>query len=97
MTDDAEPRLVIDKRALVPIGTVVSCIGVSLTLGMWMSAKFESLETSVDRIDRRMERLEAATADRWTATDMRLWRAVVQQKNPALSMPEIRDIIGERK
>ena len=54
----------------------------------------EQLDTVEDAIrdlgaqlDRRLERIEDLSGDRWSFTDMRLWAERLQRHNPTLSVP----------
>jgi len=78
----------INRSTLVPIGAVVSLV--IILVGAWgfLDSRFTTIDRALDKQDRRLERLEEKTGDRWTSTEMKLWGAQLKNLNPDMKIPE---------
>lgn len=86
--------------ALVAVGVIVT---VAITVGSWtwiVGSQFsgmrdqirdgnQSLEKRIDEIKSRMDIQEIKNADRWTATDQRVWASELARRNRDLNVPEV--------
>jgi hypothetical protein len=72
----------LDQNTLVPLGVVVSGALSLFGIHSWLTARF-------DQLDRRLERIEEKTAERWYRTDQRLWASELARKNPTLLVPDV--------
>lgn len=57
-----------------------------------MESALQALRVEVrkqgDAVDRRLERIEERSSDRWTLTDQSLWVERLRQRNPTLDVPD---------
>lgn len=56
-----------------------------------VSAQLDAVEEAIrvlgSKLDRRLERIEDLSGDRWSFTDMRLWAERLSKHNPTLVVP----------
>ena len=97
MTNEAENRSVFDKGSLVTVGSAAS-VGVAIVgLHLWLTNQFAEIKSLIDGVDRRVERVEMGSVDRWTASDMKIWELECRRMNPANSYPDVFSIIQQKK
>lgn len=76
---------IIDRDTLIPLGVVISMFALIFTAYSYLDSRFNML-------DRRLERMEdkerAASSDRWTYTQHRLWVSELRRTNPSLAIPD---------
>ena len=92
MPEPKEPFLKIDRTTLVPIGLLVAVVISAISATVWINTYLLRLTYSVEALNERVTalstRLDAATGDRWTMSDMVAWVALTAAKNPALVLPD---------
>lgn len=85
-------RSFIDRETLIPIGVCIAlCVGAVGAYG-WLNAQFQDIKALIEKIDRRVEKLEiqanTPVRDRWTGTDMLVWTREFQLTNPGIKIPD---------
>lgn len=78
----------IDRSTLVPIGVAFSALVVVFAAWGFLDSRFTDIDKALDKQDRRLEKLEDRSNERWTQTDMQLWEAKFKNLNPSLKFPE---------
>jgi hypothetical protein len=81
------------KETLIPVGLMMAVV-VSVSSGaVWLNTqlqgtnyKLSALELKLDSIQ---EQLKAASLDRWSSRDMKLWIELLKAKNPKMEIPQI--------
>jgi hypothetical protein len=81
------------RETLVPIGLVVAVVIAITTGAVWLNSTLQSLDFQLtalqNKVDSIQQQLEAASFDRWTGRDMKLWTELLKAKNPNLEIPSI--------
>lgn len=90
--------ITLSEKTKIPIGAAVSIIGLILAGAIWTQSTLFSLRSDITALGVKMATIEsaiiAASADRWTGTDMRQWVEVLKARNPALQIPDARHGAG---
>lgn len=98
MSEERTPRPVIDSRTLVPVGAIIALSMLLLSAKTWLDGQFDAVGAKVsgdvtklqaELVELRYEirDLKASGADRWAASDQRLWIERLKASNPALNVP----------
>lgn len=76
-------RVVLSRDTLLPVGVVIAIVATLFSGYVWLQGQFQGIYKRLDRID-------AQAADRWSETDMRLWVLELARMNPQLRLPDAR-------
>ena len=87
MSEDSDTGTVLNKSTLMPIGAVITILSVLMAAWGFMDSRFTSIDKVLDKVDRRVEKLEDTSGDRWTSGDQQLWAARFQVLNPEMKLP----------
>lgn len=98
MSEERPARPIVDSRTLVPIGAIGALTILLLSAKTWLDGQFDAVRSNVtadvtklsaDLVELRYEirDLKASGADRWTASDQRLWAERLRATNPGLTIP----------
>ena len=75
---NGEIKTALTRETLISASAVAAIIGGVL----WLTNQLHA-------IDSRLQRIEEATLDRWTQTDMKVWAQELQIRNPAIAVPAV--------
>lgn len=70
----------------VQLGFWLTLMGMLIGATLWLSMRFGDLE-------RRIDRLDMSTANRWTAEDMQIWSLQLKTLNPSLEVPCPQEVV----
>lgn len=98
MSEERTPRPVIDSRTLVPVGAIIALSVLLLSAKTWLEGQIDGVgskvsadvtKLSAELVELRYEirDLKASGADRWTASDQRLWVERLKATNPGMNVP----------
>ena len=79
----------VSRTTFVRLGTVFACVWTLWTAYKWLDDRFSALEKNLDAATRR---IEAASSDRWTRTEQRLFILELKLRNPKMDVPPIESV-----
>lgn len=82
----SRPR-VLDQQALIPLGLVLALVVAVLSAHSYLESRFRGLETLLESLDRRLERVEEAQREGLRLEAFRLWVSEFGRLNPGINIP----------
>ena len=86
MSDAKTP--ILSQGALVPLGLVLALVVAVLSAHTYLESRFRGLETLLESLDRRLERVEESQAEGLRLEIFRLWVSEFGRLNPTIKLPE---------
>jgi hypothetical protein len=108
MMADEDKKSFFTQNTMIPLGMMVTIVLGAIGFHLWLMTQFTDVKNqavtnlveikrSIDSIDRRVERMESTSRDRWTASDMKIWELECSRMNPQSKYPNVWEIIQQRK
>lgn len=89
------------NRLVMPVALVGAIVAVIVGGKTWLDAQFYEVRREVldlgYEIKAMREQYAASTQDRITGRDMVIWVSRLRGANPALSVPDISDLLNDRR
>ena len=73
MADEDKPGAIVSRNTLVPIGGAIAIFIALLTHYAWIRDQFESLKTTMNKLEYKLDQQSQVIRESITRTEMQLW------------------------
>lgn len=78
----------VNRDFILNVGVLCTTLGGILAGWHWLDGRFDEVQSNFRALEKKVEQLEQAHGDRWSAYMMKLWVMDLEKQNPALHIPD---------